>query len=684
VERLLADHLAVLERMAADPDARHDALDLLPPEERRRVLAEWNDAARGYPRDVPVHELFAAAARVPDAPAVTFRGRTVTYAALAARADALAARLRALGVGPESVVGVCMARTPRLIAALVAVLKSGGACLPLDPAYPADRLAFMLADSGARVVVTQESLAGLFAGFGGDVMAVDGAVPEAPSPPGPLSPASGRKGEHDNGNDTSLAPLPLAGEGLGRGPAVSPDSLAYLIYTSGSTGRPKGVAIPHGAAAAFVHWMRDTVSDEERAGVLASTSVSFDVSVAEIWGTLCWGGRLVLVENALELASLGEADGVRLATMVPTAAAELLRTGGIPRSVRAFNLAGEPLPADLARGLYALGHVDTVRNLYGPTEDTTYSTWTVVERGAERVPIGRAVGDSRAYVLDAELRPVPVGAAGELYLAGAGVARGYHARPGLTAERFLPDPFSPASGGRMYRTLDRARWSPAGELEYLGRADTQVKLRGFRVELGEVEAVLREHPAVADAAAVIRADGAGERRMVAYVVPAAGADAPGAAALRGWLRERLPEHMVPSALVELERLPLTPSGKTDRRALPAPAPGADQDTYVAPRTPTEERLAAVWAEVLRVPRVGVADTFFALGGHSLLATQVVSRVREAFRVELLVADLFDDPTVEALARRVDGLLAAGALADVQGPITRQARKSVARRTSSPQ
>jgi acyl-coenzyme A synthetase/AMP-(fatty) acid ligase len=430
--------------------------------------------------------------------------------------------------------------------------------------------------------------------------------------------------------------------------------------------------------------MRDTVTDEERAGVLASTSVSFDVSAAEIWGTLCWGGRLVLVENALELASLSEADGVRLATMVPTAAAELLRTGGIPRSVRAFTLAGEPLPADLARGLYARGHVDTVRNLYGPTEDTVYSTWTVVERGAERVPIGRAVGDSRAYVLDAELRPVPVGAAGELYLAGAGVARGYHARPELTAERFLPDPFSPAPGGRMYRTLDRARWSPAGELEYLGRADTQVKLRGFRVELGEVEAVLRGHPAVADAAAVIRADGAGERRMVAYVVPAEGGDAPGAAELRGWLRERLPEHMVPSALVELERLPRTPSGKTDRRALPAPPLGADQDTYVAPRTPTEERLAAVWADVLRVPRVGVADTFLALGGHSLLATQVVSRVREAFRVELLVADLFDDPTVEALARRVDGLLAAGALAEAPGPITRQARRSVARRTSSPQ
>ncbi len=633
VERLLADHLAVLERMAADPDARHDALDLLPPAERERVLAEWSHTAGYGPPDALLHELFAAAAaRTPDAPAISFRGRTVAYAELDARADALAGRLRALGVGPEAVVGVCLARTPELVAALLGVLRAGGAYLPLDPAYPADRLAYMLADSGARVVLTQASLSGLFGGFGGEVVALDG----PPLPPAP-SPARG-EGEHGTAGDGAENGAAVAGCSLfpvTLHAARAPDepcslSLAYLVYTSGSTGRPRGVAVPHRAAAAFVHWMRDTVTDEERAGVLASTSVSFDVSVAEIWGTLCWGGRLVLVENALELASLGEADGVRLATMVPTAAAELLRAGGIPRTVRAFNLAGEPLPADLARGLYALGHVERVRNLYGPTEDTTYSTWTVVEPGAERVPIGRPLAGRRAYVLDAELRPVPVGAAGELYLAGGGVARGYHASPGPTAERFLPEPFA-VPGGRMYRTLDRARWNPAGELEYLGRADAQVKVRGFRVEPGEVEAVLREHPGVADAVVAVRGDAAGDRRLVAYVVPSGDEAAPDAAALRGWLRGRLPEHMVPAALVRLESLPRTPSGKTDRRALPAPAAGADEDTYVAPRTPTEERLAAVWAEVLRAGRVGVRDAFFDLGGHSLLATQVVSRVRAGLR-----------------------------------------------------
>ncbi len=627
-ERLLAAHLAVLERMAADPEARHDTLDLLPPEERRRVLAEWSDTARAYPADALLHDLFAAAAaRTPGAPAVSFHGRTLTYAELGARADSLALRLRALGVGPESVVGVCLARTPELVAALLGVLRAGGAYLPLDPAYPADRLAYMLADSGARVLLTQESLAGLFGDFAGEIVALDGTpLPPAPSP-------AGREGEHD----------------------VHPDNPAYLIYTSGSTGRPKGVAIPHRAAAVFVHWMRDTVTDEERAGVLASTSVSFDVSVAEIFGTLCWGGRLVLVENALELASLSDADGVRLATMVPTAAAELLRSGGIPRKVRAFNLAGEPLPADLARGLYALGHVERVRNLYGPTEDTAYSTWTTVEPGAERVTIGRPVAGTRAYVLDAELRPVPVGAAGELYLAGAGLARGYHARPELTAALFRPDPFAAAPGGRMYRTLDRARWNPAGELEYLGRVDTQVKVRGVRVELGEVEAVLREHPAVADAAAMILADGAGGR-LVAWVVPAEDGPVPGAAALRGWLRERLPEPMVPSAFVELDALPRTPSGKTDRRALPAPAPASGEDTYVAPRTATEERIAIAWADVLRVERVGVDDSFFDLGGHSLLATQAMSRLRAALHVDLPLRVLFEAPTVAALARRVEAAL----------------------------
>jgi amino acid adenylation domain-containing protein len=401
---------------------------------------------------------------------------------------------------------------------------------------------------------------------------------------------------------------------------------------------------------ALLHWLRGHVTDEERSAVLASTSTSFDVSVAEIWGALCWGGRLLLAENALSLAEMGDA-GVVLATMVPTAAAELLRTGAVPPSVRAFNLAGEALPESLARGLYDLGTVETVRNLYGPTEDTTYSTWSLVPRGAERVVIGRPVANSRAYVLDAALAPVPAGIPGELYLAGDGTARGYAARPDLTAERFLPDPFGPP-GSRMYRVMDRARWTDAGELVYLGRTDTQVKVRGFRIELGEIESALLAHPGVRAAVALAREDAPGERRLVAYVVPEGAA--PDADALRAHLRERLPAYMVPAAFVVLEALPLTPSGKLDRRALPAPDFAAGE-RYAAPATPTEEVLAGIWAEILRADRVGVRETFFELGGHSLLAIRVVSRVRDALGVELPLRALFEAPTVAELSARVEAL-----------------------------
>ncbi|HEX8271926.1 MAG TPA: amino acid adenylation domain-containing protein, partial [Longimicrobiaceae bacterium] len=628
VERMLAHFGALLEALARSPEQPVAGLPMLSAAERTQLLAEWNATDRPYPAGERVHDLFAAqAARTPDAVAVSWRGERTTYAELDRLANRIAHALRRRGVGPETRVGVSMARTPALLAALLGVLKAGGAYVPLDPGYPAERLGWMVEDAGIRLVLTESALAGGLP-EGVDALALDGAGEELAAGP-ETAPESG----------------------------ALPDNLAYVIFTSGSTGRPKGVMVRHSSVAALLHWMREEFGDEERRSVLFSTSVSFDVSVGEMFGTLAWGGRLVLVENALELPAVPAEEQVTSVGTVPTAAAELLRTGGIPASVRVVNLAGEAVPAPLARAIHELGHVATLRNLYGPTEDTVFSTFAVVPRGADPVPMGRPLANSRAYVLDARLQPVPTGVVGELYLAGAGLARGYAARPELTAERFLPDPFGPA-GSRMYRVMDRARRLPDGQLEYSGRADFQVKVRGFRIELGEIEAVLARHPAVRDAVAVVREDHPGERRIVAYVTPAGDAR-PGAAELREHAGKSLPEYMVPSAFVALETLPLSPNGKTDRRALPRPDAPAGEGVHVEPRTDTERALAAVWAETLRVERVGVHDGFFALGGHSLVATRVVSRLREALGVELPLRAIFEAPTVAALAARVDDLLRAG-------------------------
>jgi amino acid adenylation domain-containing protein/non-ribosomal peptide synthase protein (TIGR01720 family) len=621
VERMLGHFRSVLTAFADAPEGRVGDVPLLDAGESRRVV-EWSGGGDSpYFAGPLAHELFAAqAARTPDAAAVSFHGEALSYAELDRRANRLAHHLRGMGVGPEVRVGVCLERTPDLVAALLAVLKAGGAYVPLDPAYPAERLSYMLEDAGAKVVVTQAHLASHLSLKGMAAVAVDA-------------------------DRATLAALPDTAPESG----ATPENLSHVIYTSGSTGRPKGVMIRHGSVAVLLHWLRDQVSDEERASALFSTSVSFDVSVAELFGTLAWGGKLVLVDNALELPSVPEAEGVRSASMVPTAAAELVRTGGIPRSVRTLNLGGEALPADVAKELYELEHVETVRNLYGPTEDTTYSTYSVVERGADRVLIGRPLAGTRAYVLDAELRPSPTGVAGELYLAGAGLARGYLDRPELTAERFVPDPFADEPGERMYRVFDRARWTADGQLEYLGRADFQVKLRGFRIELGEIESALRAHPAVRDAAAMVRPGTGGEPQLVAWIVAAEGAEAPPATELRQHLGERLPGYMVPAFFVPLESLPLTASGKLDRRALPAPEGTAEPREHVAPRTPVEELLAEIIGEVLGHPGVGVHDDFFEMGGHSLLATRVISRVRKQFGVEIALRTMFEAPTVAQLA-----------------------------------
>ncbi|HEX2091735.1 MAG TPA: amino acid adenylation domain-containing protein, partial [Longimicrobiaceae bacterium] len=427
IERMAEHFRTLLDALTAAPQRRLSELPLLGAAERRQVLEAWNATERPYPAGLRVHDLFAAqAARTPQATAVRWRGERLSYAELERRSNQLAQALRRRGVGPESRVGVCLSRTPELLVALLGVLKAGGAYVPLDPAYPQERIGYMLEDAGIALVLTESALAGRVPGGTAALLELD-REREALAGEAEEAPESG----------------------------VLPENLSHVIFTSGSTGRPKGVMIRHSSVVVLLHWLRETVSDEERSSVLFSTSISFDVSVAEVFGTLSWGGTLVLVENALELANVEEP--VVYASMVPSAAAELLRSGGIPRSVRTLNLGGEALPNPLAQGLYALDHVERVGNLYGPTEDTTYSTYARVERGGRQVYVGRPVANTQAYVLDAQLQPVPTGVIGELYLAGDGLARGYAGRPELTAERFLPNPYG-APGSRMYRVMDRVRW----------------------------------------------------------------------------------------------------------------------------------------------------------------------------------------------------------------------------------
>ncbi|MBN8226492.1 amino acid adenylation domain-containing protein [Corallococcus macrosporus] len=620
----MVEHLrTLLEAAVAKPDEAVGRLPMLTADERHQLLVTWNQTQAEYPRDATIPSLFEAQARrMPDAVAVVSGSQRLTYRELDARANQLAHRLRKLGVGPESRVGLCVERTVDVVVGTLGILKAGGAYVPLDSRYPKDRLGWLLEDANSPALVAHSHLLVSLPAFTAQAVCLD----------------RGADLEHE----PATAP-----------PArVHPENVAYLIYTSGSTGRPKGVSVTHRNAVAFLAWATETFTEEETQAVLAATSLNFDLSVFELFAPLVRGGSVVVVRDALSLAEAKPEAEVTLINTVPSAMAQLVKMGAVPPSVRVVNLAGEALPETLAKEVYAIPTVRKLYNLYGPSEDTTYSTASRV--GRDEVPnIGRPLTNTRAYVLDANLQPVPIGVAGELYLAGEGQARGYLSRPELTAERFVPELHGP-SGSRMYRTGDRVRYRADGVLEYLGRVDFQVKVRGFRIELGEVESALRQHAAVKDAVVVAKGEGE-ERRLVAYVAPKSGASVE-TKALKTDLRQRLPEYMVPGTVVVLDALPLNANGKVDRKALPEPEAPTSGGTYEAPRTETEARLAAIWAQVLRVPRVGVRDDFFALGGHSLLATQVVSRVRTETGAELPLRALFEAPSVESLAARVEAAL----------------------------
>ena len=600
-ERLAERFVRLVAGAAAHPELPIGDLPLLLPAELDQLLTGWNDTAEPFPEDLCVHELIAAqAARTPDAVAVSFEGERLIYRELMARAGLLADRLVALGVGPDILVGLRAERSPALLVGMLGVLKAGGAYVPLDPTHPQERLEYILEDAGVRVVVKEEGVV---------------------------------EGRWEKGS----------------GGEVHPENLAYVIYTSGSTGRPKGVGVRHRGVVNYLTTMAQRPGFSSGDVVMALTTLSFDIAVTELLLPLTVGARVELVSretagDAALLAAAVESSGATVMQATPATWMMLVEGGWTGRPGLRALCGGEALPRALADKL--LSRVGELWNVYGPTETTVWSTRHRVTPGDRQVSLGLPLGNTTIHLLGRWGELVPPGAAGELLIGGAGLARGYHGRPDLTAERFVPDPFG-APGTRLYRTGDLARRLPDGTLEYLGRIDFQVKVRGFRIELGEIEAVLGSHPEVRECVVVAR-DGA----LAAYVVPR-DADATRPEELRGHLRARLPEYMVPSFFVALESFPRTSSGKVDRKALPSPDRSRlDAESYVAPADPVEELLAGIWAEVLGLERVGTRDHFFALGGHSLLATRVVSRIREAFGVEVPLRRLFEMPTVAELARVV--------------------------------
>ena len=613
---------SLADALESAPGRPVEQLDILPAEERRRLLVDWNATEADYPAQACLHQLFEAQVEAgPDAVALVFGEATLSYAALNMRANQLAQRLRQLGVGPDVRVAICVERSLEMVTGMLAVLKAGGAYVPLDPTYPLDRLTFMLADSGPRVVLTHAPAR--------DILAQALERVNVPLQVVDLDP--------DLHQDLPSHNLDLKDLGL------TSSHLAYVIYTSGSTGTPKGVMIEHKNVGNLIAWAVQQYNHVIRS-MLLSTSFSFDLSVFECFSPLSMGGSAVL--GAVYEAAISNAT---IINTVPTAARIMLERDLFPPQLRQLNLAGEALPSRLVADFANRKSDLVIINLYGPSETTTYSTSAQLCIGNSTVPIGRPISNTRIYILDDRMEPVPTGAAGELYIGGAGVARGYLNRPDLTAERFLASPF--VAGDRLYKTGDLGRYLPDGNIEFLGRNDFQVKIRGFRIELGEIEARLVERADVGQAVVLAREDAPGDKRLVAYYVAAGGHD-PDVAALRAYLAERLPEYMVPAAYVRLDALPLTPNGKLDRKTLPAPDASAfSVRTYEPPLGAVEEALAAIWAEVLGLERVGRNDNFFELGGHSLLAVRVLGRMRqEGLRGN--VKDLFASPTLTEWAHSV--------------------------------
>jgi amino acid adenylation domain-containing protein len=625
-QRILRHARQLFESIAANPEKKIAELTLLTPAERQQLLVEWNDTKRVYPRETSLAALVEAQVeRTPDAIAVVYGKQQLTYRELNERANQLAHELRKHGSGPNQLVGLYVERSINMVMALLAIVKAGAAYLPLDPLFPAERINYMLEDSGVRILVTEQSLRGALPVFAGTAILLE-----------------------DAGWQTN--------DCHNRAEAVGPEDLAYLIYTSGSTGKPKGVQVLRGALTNFLWSMRDWLQLSERDCLLAVTTISFDIAGLELWLPLLVGAQVVVAsrEEAADgyaLRGLLDRHNITFLQATPVTWRLLFDSGWSGKPDLQTVCGGEAMPPELAAQLVPA--VKRVWNLYGPTETTIWSTGYRVTNG-QPILIGRPLANTTCYILDGQRRPVPIGVIGELYIGGDGLARGYLNRPELTAEKFVPDLFR-GNGARMYRTGDLARYRADGNIECLGRIDHQVKIRGYRIELGEIEAALKEQPEIKQAVVVAREDTPGDKRLVAYLV-ASTSTMPATSELRTRLKRQLPDYMVPTAYVFLDQLPISPNGKIDRKALPAPEADAySTREYEPPQGEIEAAIAVIWADELELDRVGRHDNFFELGGHSLMAVRLIAKIRAAFpQCQPSLAVLLKAPTVEQYARTLSG------------------------------
>lgn len=625
IVRMAGHFRELLEGVVENPDETVWGLPLLTDAERNQLVIEWNDTGMDYARDRCVHQLFEAqAARTPNATAVVFGEDSLTYSELDRRANQLARHLINLGARPDSLVGICVERSLEMVVGLLGILKSGAAYVPLDPAYPRDRIAFMLENSEAPLLLTQSQLRESLPSTPAGTVLIDSDWPEI---------------ARQSAESPALK--------------LNPENRAYVIYTSGSTGKPKGVEIPNRAVVNFLTTMAKRPGMAATDRLFAVTTLSFDIAGLEIYLPLTQGASVEIVSREVstdghQLLKKLAGSGTTVMQATPATWRMLLEAGWEGDQGLKILIGGEAVSQKLAGQL--LQKSASVWNVYGPTETTIWSTLSKLEAGQSAVSIGRPIGNTEIYILDKVLQPVPIGVAGELHIGGDGLARGYLKRPELTEEKFIAHPLNPDTKARLYKTGDLVRYLPNGNIEFLGRIDHQVKIRGFRIELGEIETVLRQYPAINETVVLAREDTPGDKRVVAYFVPARHA-APTTAELRSFLKEKLPEYMLPSVFVALGKMPLTPNGKVDRRALPAPdqANLAPTGTFAAPKDAVESQLVEMWESVLGVRPIGVKDNYFELGGHSLVAVKLMNRIEEAFGRTLPIATLLETPTIEQLA-----------------------------------